>query len=185
MSYTVFDQARIELVNRLPIQSRNGRFVYAPTSANISLTRRCLSNCRHCAPATTPTATEHLRRKQVLRFLDGLTELPISTLHIEGGEPFMAKRLLFETLQKAAENPRLLRIILETNLFWATTTERTYAILSRLAQLGLQRREFILAGNLDVFHSAISGSDRPRQGIKNARIFGLARRKKEAGSRSP
>ncbi|MFH1825782.1 MAG: hypothetical protein ABH823_00635 [bacterium] len=148
------DAARIGLLRRAP--SRIGVQFYEPTDATISLTARCPSlGCAFCAPNAGPNRDEVISRDAVSRFVLGLRDTSIDTLHLEGGEPFLEEELLLEALTTALRISGLKTIILETNLFWASSDQATERVLDRLSNLNLegQGKTLVLAGDVDREHS--------------------------------
>jgi len=108
------------------------------TGAHFLLTYACSYECDHCFVHAGPHAGGTFTIGQIRDVLDELVKIgTITTVYLEGGEPFQYYALMREGVARASERGFDVGIV--TNAYWATTEEDAELWLRDLAALGLSR----------------------------------------------
>ncbi len=116
---------------------------------NLLLTYKCPSRCRHCAYFSGLEGFGLMSAQEVKGYLKQLSNQPLESLWIYGGEPFLYVGVLIEVV-KIARRKRIPKIGVLTNAYWATKPSISLKKLTQLKQAGLNA----LIISTDGFHSA-------------------------------
>ncbi len=103
---------------------------------NLLLTYRCPSQCRHCGYFCGLEGRGLMTAQDVKGYLQELSDHPLESLWIYGGEPFLYSGVLMEMV-KIARKRHVPRIGVLTNGYWATSSKGTLKKLSDLKSAGL------------------------------------------------
>jgi hypothetical protein len=103
---------------------------------NLLLTYKCPSRCRHCAYFSGLEGTGLMSTQEVKTYLNQLSDQPLESLWIYGGEPFLYIGVLTEVV-KIARRRHLRTIGVLTNGYWATKPATGLKKLLQLRQAGL------------------------------------------------
>ncbi len=139
----------------------------ALTSLHFFLTYKCLYECEHCFLYCGPGARGTFTLDQLKSALDQACEAGVSSVHFEGGEPFLFYPLLLEALRLARD--RGLEAGLVTNAYWATSERDAELWLRPLVELGLSA----VSISDDTFHSEDPASGPARKARTAAERLGL------------
>lgn len=100
----------------------------------IYVTFRCPLKCAHCGVESHPYRSETIDHQFVLAQIEkAAAHDSIRMLHLNGGEPFLERRLMQEVCRKAVELG--LDVAVTTSAHWATSPERAWAVLAELPAL--------------------------------------------------
>ncbi len=116
-------------------------------SLHLLLTYQCLYECDHCFLYCGPHMQGTFTLAQVEQAVQQGVEAGITSVYVEGGEPFLYYPLMLETLRLAAQ--RGLRRGIVTNCYWAVAERDAELWLEPLLDIGLDD----LSVSDDAFHS--------------------------------
>lgn len=90
-----------ETVKRIKRWFREGR-KEEPTKIDIFFTERCNLKCRFCNYSKTPleVSKKEMSDRRILRLIDEICEMDVKIFGVLGGEPFLRKKVLLESMQK-------------------------------------------------------------------------------------
>lgn len=134
----------------------------------IAASWRCNALCAHCAVSSGPRRCEALAPDRVLACIDDAAELGMRVVEFTGGEPLLHPRELAAFMERAHGHG--LRVVLDTNAFWATTPDTARRRLGELRRRGLAR----IALSTDRFHQAFIPLPRVVHALEAARELGIA-----------
>lgn len=118
----------------------------------IYVTFRCPLECAHCGVDSHPRRQERIDTDFAVEQIErAAAEGTVHTLHLNGGEPFLERRLLARVSEKAQE--LCLGLAITTSAHWATSLERARKVLSDLPTLSQ------LMISTDVYHRPFVGLD--------------------------
>ena len=136
-------------------------------SVHFLLTYQCLYECDHCFLHCGPGAEGTFTRARVADALDQAVAAGVTSIEIEGGEPFLYYPLVLETLRLAKE--RGLKRGIVTNCYWATSVDDARLWLEPLLELGIDS----LAVSDDEFHGSDEVDGPARLAFRAATELGL------------
>ena len=140
---------------------RLSNFAFQIQQVIFRFTHHCNIECRHCYNSSGPHAKA--RRIELDAMLGVIAQMPeanIPALNISGGEPFLYPDDLI-ALIAAGRAARLKAISVFTNGFWATTPEKTRAMLARLVAAGfMQSAGDYMKVSTGVYHQEFIEFDR-------------------------
>lgn len=136
-------------------------------SVHFLLTYTCLYECDHCFLHCGPHAQGTFTRAQVAEALDQAVAAGVTSIEIEGGEPFLYYPLMLETLRLA--RARGLKRGIVTNCYWATSEDDARLWLEPLLEIGVDS----LAVSDDEFHGSDPAGGPARLAFKAAVALGL------------
>jgi len=140
-------------------------------SADLLVTFKCPSKCKHCSYKAGPERNGHMRLEDVEMYLQDLAETqPLQSVGAHGGEPF----LCFELLKGIMEKARALgihRTWVITNGYWAKDKSVAKGKLTELKEAGLTRITF----SVDGFHQEFIPLKNTINGIYAATSLGFDR----------
>ncbi|MCP4573195.1 MAG: radical SAM protein [bacterium] len=136
-------------------------------SVHFLLTYTCLYECDHCFLHCGPHAEGTFTLDQVTEVLDQAVNAGVTSIEVEGGEPFLYYPLMLETLRQA--KARGLNCGIVTNCYWATTKTDAGLWLEPLVEIGIDS----LAVSDDEFHGSDMADSPARLAYQAAVDLGL------------
>ena len=118
-------------------------------SGGIITNYKCSSKCKHCAYSSSPEwPMEYMTGETADEIFKILRRKGCYSVHIGGGEPFLAPDKLLKILESAKNNDIDIEYV-ETNASWFVNEERTVSLLQELKQQGV----YTLLISIDPFHN--------------------------------
>jgi len=141
-----------------------------PFLASYAITRKCNLRCKHCySDATEHPAADELSTSEAKRLVDGLSQLGVRLLILDGGEPLCRDDFL-EVVRHGTS--RGLRVVVGTN---ATMIDPGAA--TRMKEAGVQAVQISIDGadpkTHDSFRSEDGSFDKAMMGMQACRQAGL------------
>ena len=132
------------------------------SSVHVLLTYTCNFECDHCFLYCSPRAKGTFTMAQIRQVLDQAKQLgSVSSIYLEGGEPFLFYPVMVESLRLAGEMG--FKTGLVTNCYWATAAEDSELWLRPVVEAGIDdlsvsndefHHGFFVAARQTVFHRA-------------------------------
>ncbi|WP_341872325.1 radical SAM protein [Beijerinckia indica] len=104
------------------------------------LTYACTASCNNCGTLSTPSDKNILSLDIALNAIEQANALGFANVVFTGGESTLRWNDLLSAIQKATELQMPTRLV--TNAHWATSVDRATALLSELANVGLDEINF-------------------------------------------
>lgn len=133
----------------------------------IKLTAQCTAKCAHCSVRSGPDRTEHLSWKHIQHVVATCPEIGIDTIWISGGEPFLRLRYLRRILAMA--KGLSLRVIINSNAYWALSLKSSRHTLATLLECG----PFEIVFSSDDFHLPYISFERVENAASAATSLGI------------
>ena len=137
------------------------------TSLHFLLTYTCLYECDHCFLYCEPYSEGTFTIDQVEKALSQAVEAGISSIYIEGGEPFLYYPLMLEALRMAKKHKLLTGIV--TDCYFAFSERDAELWLKPIVEIGLDS----LSVSDDVFHSEDVDNSPAKVAVKAALKLGM------------
>lgn len=137
------------------------------TGLHFLLSYRCNYECDHCFLFCGPNVEGTFKLEEVERALDQGVEAGITSIYVEGGEPFLFYPLMLETL-RLAEKRGLARGLV-TNCYWSSSLRDAELWLRPIAEIGLD--DFSVSD--DTFHGESEGPTPASFAARAAEKLGL------------
>jgi len=137
------------------------------TGLHLLLTYQCLYECDHCFLYCGPRAEGTFTSDELVAALHQAVDAGVTSVYVEGGEPFLFYPVMLETL-RVAKRLGLSRGVV-TNAYWATSKADARLWLAPLAEIGLDD----LSVSDDAFHSATPSSSLAGNAVAAAEELGL------------
>ncbi len=134
---------------------------------HLLLTQQCSRECPHCFVWGSPEQKAVMKGRQVERYLIEAKEAGLSSVAVEGGEPFLHYQLLLYTCRLAARLD--LEVTVLSNCFWAVSEEDALRYLQPLAETGVAAFMF----STDEYHGDREDARRVKVAAKAAEELGL------------
>lgn len=134
---------------------------------HLFLTYTCLYECDHCFLYCSPRAEGTFTLENVESALDQAVDAGVTSIYIEGGEPFLYYPLLLEALRAAKR--RHLQAGLVTNCYWATSAADAVLWLRPIAEIGIDD----LSVSDDAFHSDDVNQSPAKRAREAAEVLGI------------
>ena len=137
------------------------------TGLHLLLTYQCNYECEHCFVWGAPSQEGVMTLAQVREIMRQAQALgTVTSIYLEGGEPFLYYPLMVRAAQEAAELGFQVGIV--TNNYWATTVEDAVEWLRPLAGLVQD-----LSVSTDLFHADEMMSQLARNALAAAQTLGI------------
>ncbi len=137
------------------------------TGLHFLLTYRCLYECDHCFLYCGPQAEGTFTIAQIEEAIKQAVDAGITSIYVEGGEPFLYYPLMLETLRLAKQHGLTTGIV--TNCYWATTERDAELWLHPLVEIGIDD----LSVSDDVFHCDDTENSPAKVAIRAIEKLGL------------
>lgn len=134
----------------------------------IAYSWKCNAQCGHCAVGAGPRQQKVLTREHVLTAIDDAARCSLTSIEFTGGEMFLFFRDLLDFTARA--RARGLRVIVDTNGFWAKSPDVARRRLFELRQHGL----CMIALSTDRYHQPFIPLARVVNALEAARELELA-----------
>lgn len=109
------------------------------STGGIMATYHCSVHCAHCRHNASPTRKKDFISEETLKnVIEKLESLGCTSLHIEGGEPFLFPSELLRTVKQINDSKIDLEHVI-TNCSWYRNQKDTLALLKQLQNNGLRR----------------------------------------------
>lgn len=138
-----------------------------PTCLSIALTNKCPLQCKHCGPSSGPDQDGHLGQDLINRLLREASKINIPLVNFSGGEPFVYRKLLAESIQTASSLK--IRSRVTTGGYWATSLKASLLSLEPLKHSGLSEL-FISVSDA---HLEFHNMNNVLNAVRAAREFGV------------
>jgi len=132
------------------------------TQIGIEVGRRCNARCEHCITFSGPKNHSSMDRKMLERVIRDAAELGLPHIELTGGEPFLFRDQLEQTLTLGHHHG--LTTGITTNSFWAIKIPEAVKLLQKLQSIGLVRLRF----SIDQYHLNYIPLERVQTGIQAA-----------------
>ncbi|MDR0612718.1 MAG: hypothetical protein LBG45_04445 [Dysgonamonadaceae bacterium] len=111
--------------------------IIPPLSLNLITTNKCTATCLNCCLQCSPENNDRLSLQEMVQYVDSSIETydTIKLLILTGGECFTLGKDLDSIVQYASNKGLMVRVV--TNGYWATSSEKAFARLKKLADAGL------------------------------------------------
>jgi hypothetical protein len=137
------------------------------TGLHLLLTYQCNYECDHCFVWGAPSQEGVVTLAQVREIMRQAQALgTVTSIYLEGGEPFLYYPLMVRAAQEAAELGFQVGVV--TNNYWATTVEDAVEWLRPLAGLVQD-----LSVSTDLFHADEMVSQQSRNALAAAELLGI------------
>ena len=138
------------------------------TGIHFLLSYTCLYECDDCFLYCSPRSKGTFTLKQIEQVLREAKAIDtVDHICVEGGEPFLFYPLLLETVKMA--NAMGLKTYIETNCYWATSTDNVHTWLKPLQDAGLTALEV----SDDSFHCHDADDNPAKRAVDEAAKLGL------------
>jgi len=131
-----------------------------PTKVDIFFTEKCNFNCRFCNyPRITQNIKKELSDTQILKLIEEICEMDVKVFGILGGEPFLRKKVLLESMEKIKKHGISGSIVTNGFLLEKRDVERIVKMrwdLIRFSIDGLEKTHDFLRGVRGSFKKVVS-----------------------------
>ncbi len=133
---------------------------------HILLTYQCTFECDHCFVWGSPWQTGTLTLEQIEQILHQAKEAGVSSIYVEGGEPFLYYPILVQAVRKATSMGFSVGVV--TNAYWANSVsdaeEWLRPFVGRLADLSVSS---------DLFHCTEAVGECPQNALVAAKYLNI------------
>lgn len=139
------------------------------TGIHFLLSYQCTYECDHCFLWGSPQARGTMTLAQVRNVLQQAKALgSVSTIYLEGGEPFLFYPIMIQALREAAAMGFKRGIV--SNCYWATSVEDAIEWLRPIAEIGVDD----VSLSSDLFHGDAMMTQDARNAVEAAQRLGLS-----------
>lgn len=143
------------------------------TGVHFLLSYGCNAACAHCFVWGNPKNRQVMSSTDIRHFLDEAQLAGITSVALEGGEPFLFPETLLEAVRECARRGYEVGVL--TNGFWATSDETAQATLQPLVDVGMKS----LSVSTDEYHAAYVPPEYAERAIRVAQELGIRAGKME------
>ena len=149
----------IEEVSKRIIKMLNGK-KQDPVKVDVFFTEACNLKCKFCNYSKIPLSIlkKEMKDEKILKLIDEICELKVKIFGVLGGEPFMRKKVLLESMERIKENGIAGSLVTNGTLISSKDIERIIKMewdLIRFSIDGLEKTHDYLRGRKGSFRKVM------------------------------